>query len=174
MKPTTLFRSISLTILAFGLVSSASAFGLSDLKAKASTAVAGQTELAGVLKMGQSLYGSFEGNAVATKYAKELMAKLQSGAYGQAIGYYEKIKSAGLTSEQLAAWNELKNPISAFILEQNFSDVEGAASDLVGKAVTALQQNELQDATGYLSRIKGAAQLSKEQAAVLKGIVANL
>jgi outer membrane protein assembly factor BamD (BamD/ComL family) len=103
-----------------------------------------------------------------------LMANVQAGSYTQALEYYEKIKSAGLTSGQLAAWNEIKNPISAFILKQNLSDLEGTASALLGQAVTALQENDLKDAASSLSRIKSAAQLSKEQTEVLEGILANL
>jgi len=174
MKTISLLRSISITSLALTLVASASAFGLSDLKAKASSAVAGQADLTEVLALGQSLYTSLGGNAAATKYAKALMNNVQKGSYTKALSYYEKIKSANLTPDQLAAWNKVKNPISAFILEQNFSDPSAVGSALLGKAVAALKENDLKDAVNSLESLLEAGKLSKEQLQIVEGIQATL
>lgn len=171
---TTRMKLIALLSLTFAALSTAGyAFDFNGLKEKASSA-ATAGESSQLLSLGKQLYDSFGGNATATKYAKGLMGALQTGKYEKAFQFYDKIKSVKLTPAQLDTWNSIKNPISAFVLEQNFQFDESDASALVEKATEALQANNLESATNYLTKLKKAATLSDEQASLLSEIQENV
>jgi len=170
---TTLRKFVPALALSIALAGSAQAFDFGGLKDKATSAIEdnGGSDL---LSMGKSLYSAFEGNETATKYAKSMMAKLQTGDYGKVFDYYDKIKGAGLTDQQLSAWNDLKNKVSGFVLDQNFSFDDDTLSNLVSKASDALSGNNTASAATYLDKLKSAAGLSSEQKSLLSEIKDNL
>lgn len=166
-------KLLSILALSLTLFGSAQAFDFGGLKEKANSAISenGGSEL---LNLGKSLYSAFEGNEMATKYAKSLIGSLQMGNYDKVFKYYDKIKAAKLTPDQITAWNDVKNKLSAFVMEQNFDFEDADLTSLVGKAVEALQGNNTESASNYLSKIKNATKLSKEQSSLLSEVQAHL
>jgi|GEM_PF-1629246 len=164
--------SIALSLL-IGPLTSVSAFDIGGLKDKAAAVTEGSS-YAQIASLGSSLATAFKGNEKATQYASSLMNSLKSGKYEQAFDYYDKIKSVKLSPDQLAVWNDVKNPLSAFILEQNFDYQESGLADLVSKASSALQGGETTEASNYLDQLKKAAQLNEEQSSLLSQIKKNL
>ncbi len=174
-KNTNSFRILACVFtLSLTLTGSVQAFNLGALKEKANGALSSSESGSELLSLGNSLYKAFKGNETATQYAKDLMGSLQAGKYGKVFGYYDQIKSLKLTPEQLSAWNEIKNPLSAFVLEQNFDFGTSDLTALVSKATEALKENQVGDAGNYLTKLKKAATLSQEQSALLHSIQENL
>jgi len=164
---------LSTLTLSLALAGSAQAFDFGGLKDKANSAINenGGSEL---LNLGKSIYSAVDGNATASKYAKQMMGALQTGKYSKVFDYFDKIKGAGLTDSQLSAWNEVKNKVSGFVMEQSFEFDQEAANSLVGKAVEALNGNNTSAASNYLAKLKNAVSLSSEQKSLLSEIQANL
>ena len=102
------------------------------------------------------------------------MDTFKTGQYAKAFDYYDQIKGAGLKPSQLQTWNDVKNPLSAMILERNFSFKESGLSDLVNKASTALTNNDTQGASTYLDQLKDATTLTSGQKSLLSSIQTNL
>ena len=102
------------------------------------------------------------------------MDTFKTGQYAKAFDYYDQIKDAGLKPSQLQTWNDVKNPLSAMILERNFSFKESGLSDLVNKASTALTNNDTQGASTYLDQLKDATTLTSGQKSLLSSIQTNL
>lgn len=165
-------RITLLTIGFFCAAFTASAFNL-DSFSKATEAVTGG-DTSDPLALCTQLLTSFSGNAEATNYAKGLLNSFKAEDYLGAFGYYDKIKSAKLTDAQMKTWNDVKNPLSAIILERNFSYQDSGLADLVTKATASLQGNDTEGASNYLTQLKQAATLSAEQKAIVGDIMANL
>ena len=172
MKLTALLLTLSLST--FGL-SSSHAFSLNDV-AKGADAITkgGGTGSADLLSMGTDLFKSFQGNDQAMSAAKGLMNSFKAEDYIGGFKYYDLISKAGLKPSQLATWNDVKNPLSAVVLERNFNFQDNGLSDLVSKASSALQGNDVKSANNYLSQLKDAATLTSGQQDLLKEISANL
>ena len=175
MYHTNSFRTLACALtLSLTLAGSVQAFDLGTLKEKANSALSSSEGGSELLSLGNSLYSAFKGNETATKYAKSLMGSLQAGKYGKVFDYYDQIKALKLTPAQLSAWNEIKNPLSAVVLEQNFDFETSGLAALVSKATAALKANQVEDAGNYLTQLKKAATLSKEQSTLLQEIQDNL
>lgn len=155
------------------LPTSALAFDIGSIADKATDAIAGggSTDLLGI---STDLLKSFQGNEKAMSAAKGLMSAFNAEDYLGAFDYYDKIKNAGLKPSQLQTWNDVKNPISALILDKNFSLKDAELSELVSKASSALQSNDTRSAGDYLNQLKDAATLTPGQKDLLGEIQANL
>ncbi|MGB0414702.1 MAG: hypothetical protein ACPGJU_09685 [Coraliomargarita sp.] len=171
MKLTALLLSLSLTSLS---LSSAHAFSLNDVAKGADAITKGSSGSADLLSMGTDLFKSFKGNDQAMSAAKGLMNAFSAEDYLGSFKYYDLIAKADLTPSQLATWNDVKNPLSALVLERKFNFKDSGLSDLVSKASSALQGNDTKSAGNYLSQLKDAATLTSGQKNLLKEISANL
>lgn len=120
------------------------------------------------------LINSFKTNPEATSHAKGLLNTFKAEDYLNSFQYYHKIKAAQLTEAQLKTWNDVKNPLSAIILERKFSYQDSGLADLVSKASTALQNNQTDAATNYLNQLKQAATLSPEQKSILSELIEQI
>jgi|TARA_B110000037_G_C17051793_1_gene478068 hypothetical protein len=152
-------------------IQAANALDLGKYTNKATEAISGGSEL---LSMGKDLLKSFNGNEPATNAAKGLLKSFNTENYLGAFDYYNQIKAAGLKPSQLQTWNDVKNPLSAIILERNFDFKKSALSDLTRKASTALQNNDSKGASNYLGQLKDAASLTSGQKSLLQKIQSNL
>ena len=65
----------------------------------------------------------------------------------------------------------MKNPLAVVLERINW---ENGLSELVGKASSALQGNDIQTAGSYLAQLKDAATLTNGQKKLLSEITANL
>jgi len=165
MKATPLF----LTLFLLFTSTASHAFKLGDIT-KGADAITGGSEL---LSMGTELFNSFKGNDMATNAAKGLIDSFKAEDYLSGFKYYDKIKAAGLKPSQLQTWNDVKNPLSAVVLERNFNFEDNGLSELVSKASKSLQGNDVEGATSYLGQLKDAATLTDGQKSLLSEIVAN-
>lgn len=169
---------LTLSILLIAALANSTSYGfdLGKYTDKAAE-IAGGADVAGsadLLSIGSDLYTSFKGNDQAMSAAKGLMNTLKDGKYGKAFDYYDQIKGAGLKPSQLQTWNDVKNPLSAMILEQNFDFKETGLSDLVSKASAALTNNDTKGASSYLTQLKDAATLTSGQKSLLQNIQSHL
>ena len=160
----------TLSLILIAALSSGTSYGfdLGKFTDKAAE-IAGGADSAGssdLLSIGTDLLSSFKGNDQAMDAAKGLMGTFKSGKFGNAFDYYDQIKAAGLKPSQLQTWNDVKNPISAMILERNFDFKETDLSDLVSKASGALTNNDTKGASNYLTQLKDAASLTGGQKSV--------
>lgn len=176
---TTLMKNITrtLSILAFSAltISTTHALDLSKYTNKATEAISGgSTGSSELLSMGTDLLKSFQGNEQATNAAKGLLKSFNAENYLGAFDYYDQIKAAGLKPSQLQTWNDVKNPLSAMILERTFDFKETGLSDLVSKASSSLQNNDTKGASNYLGQLKDAASLTGGQKSLLQKIQSNI
>ena len=139
----TLF-TVSLLILG---LSSAPALDLGGLTKKADEITKGATGGSDLLGLGNDLFKSFKGNDQAMSAAKGLLNSFSSQDYLSGFKYYDLIAKADLKPSQLDTWNDVKNPLSAIVLEQNFNFKDNGLSDLVSKASGSLQNNDVKGAT---------------------------
>lgn len=146
------------------------AFKIGDITKGADAITGGSTDL---ISMGSELLNSFQGNEQAMSAAKGLMNSFKAEDYLGGFKYYDKIKAAGLKPSQLQTWNDVKNPLSAMVLEKNFNFEDNGLSDLVSKASSSLQKNDADGATNYLGQLKDAASLTDGQKSLLTEITAN-
>ena len=144
--------------------------GLKD-KAAATTESADGSQL---MTIGKTLYSAFAGNETATKYAKGMIGSLQSGKYSKVFDYYDKIKGANLSMDQLTSWNGIKNTVSAFVLKQGITSDDSTTDALIGKATDALEDNNTSEASSYLSKLKSLGTLAKSDTSLLSKIQANV
>lgn len=168
MKTTPLLLATTLLFTS----ATAFAFNLNDIT-KGADAIAGATGGSDLLSLGTEMFNSFKGNEQAMSAAKGLLDSFKAEDYLGGFKYYDKIKAAGLKPSQLKTWNDVKNPLSAVVLEQNFNFKENGLSDLVSKASGALQKNDVDSANNYLSQLKDAATLTGGQKDLLAEITAN-
>ncbi len=171
MKLTPLLLTLSLATVS---VSAVHAFSLNDVAKGADAIAQGSSDSTDLLSMGTDLFKSFKGNDQAMSAAKGLMNSFYAADYLGGFKYYDLIAKADLTPSQLATWNDVKNPLSALVLERNFNFQDNGLSDLVSKASSALQGNDTKSASNYLAQLKDAATLTSGQKDLLKEIAANL
>lgn len=145
------------------------AFKISDIT-KGADAITGGSDL---LSMGTDLLSSFKGNKQAMDAATGLLDSFKAEDYLGGFKYFDKIKAAGLKPSQLKTWNDVKNPLSAYVLDKNFSFKDSNLTDLVSKASSSLQVNDVDSATKYLGQLKDAATLTDGQKDLLGEITAN-
>lgn len=166
-------KLLSSALLVFGLMTSAQAIDFGGIKEKAAAAAesASGSQLTAI---GKSLYSAFSGNELATKYAKSMTSALQTGKYSQVFDYYQKLKKANLSPEQLTSWNGIKNTISAFVLENGISSDDTAVADLLERTSKVLKENNIGTATSYLTKLKNLGEFSKSDKSLLSQIQENL
>ena len=170
-----ILRTLSFCALSALTLSTSHALDLSKFTDKATEAVSGgDTSSTDLLKMGSDMLKSFSGNEQATSAAKGLLKSFNAENYLGAFDYYDQIKGAGLTPSQLQTWNDVKNPLSAMVLERNFDFKESGLSDLVSKASSSLKNNDTKGASNYLGQLKEAASLTGGQKSLLQKIQSNL
>ena len=170
-----ILRTLSFCALSALTINATHAFDLGKYTDKATEAISGGgAGSADLLSMGTDLLKSFSGNEEATNAAKGLMKSFNAENYLGAFDYYDQIKGAGLTPSQLKTWNDVKNPLSAIVLERNFDFKDSGLSDLVSKATSSLQNNDTKGANNYLSQLKEAATLTSGQKSLLQKIQSNL
>ena len=170
-----ILRTLSWCALSAFAMSATHALDLSKFTDKATNAIsASDTSSADLLKMGSDMLKLFSGNEQATNAAKGLLQSFNAENYLGTFDYYDQIKAAGLTPAQLQTWNDVKNPLSAMVLERNFSFKESGLSDLVNKATSSLQNNDTNGASNYLKQLKEAASLTSGQKSLLQKIQSNL
>ena len=170
MKLTPILLALALSTLSLNI---SHAFSLGDV-AKGADALTNGGGSTNLLSMGSQLLGSFQGNEQAMSAAEGLMGSFKAEDYLSAFKYYDLISKAGLKPSQLDTWNDVKNPLSAVVLERNFNFQENGLSELVSKASSALQGNDIQTAGSYLAQLKDAATLTSGQKKLLSEITANL
>jgi hypothetical protein len=166
-----IYRILSTFAICALTIQAASALDLGKYTNKATEAISGSSEL---LSMGKDLLKSFRGNKHATNAAKGLLKSFNTENSLGAFDYYNQIKSAGLKPSQLQTWNDVKNSLSAIILERNFDFKKSDLSDLTSKASTALQKDDSKGALNYLGQLKDAASLTSAQKSLLQKIQSNL
>ncbi|MFQ3225448.1 MAG: hypothetical protein ACI8Z5_001708 [Lentimonas sp.] len=168
-------RTLSLCALSALAINATHALDLSKYTNKATEAISGGgTGRSELLSMGSDLLKSFSGNEQATSAAKGLLKSFNAENYLGAFDYYDQIKGAGLTPAQLQTWDDVKNPLSAIVLERNFDFKESGLSDLVSKASSSLQNNDSKGASNYLGQLKEAASLTGGQKSLVQKIQSNL
>ncbi|KRP37254.1 MAG: hypothetical protein ABS34_03750 [Opitutaceae bacterium BACL24 MAG-120322-bin51] len=171
----TITRLLSTLALCALTIHTAQAFDLGKYTNKANEAISGgSTGSSQLLSLGTNLLKSFQGNEQATNAAKGLIKSFNAEHDLGVFNYYDQIKAAGLKPSQVQTWNDVKNPLSAIILERNFDFKESGLSDLVSKASGALQNNDSTSASNYLGQLKDAASLTSGQQLLLQKIQSNL
>lgn len=163
-----------LSSASIAFASTAAALDFGGLKESATGALSGGSSSSDLMSMGSKLLSSFQGNPDAISGAKGLLSSFKASDYLGSFDYFDKIKDASLTPSQLKTWNDVKNPISAMILEKNFSFEDSGLSDLVAKTSSALSGNDVEGASSYLTQLKDAATLTKGQSELLSEIQQNL
>ena len=172
MHTTQTTRLLSLISLLAVTSSPLSAFDFKGLQDEATAAaIPSMGGSADYLSLGKQLMDGFSGNELAQKYGKGLLGSMGAGKYTDAFGYYDKIKAAGLTPDQMDVWNGVKNQLSAVMLEGGLSGVD---SDLVGKAADSLNANDVSGASHYLSKLPSAAKLTSGQSSLIQHVKGNL
>ncbi|CAA6691794.1 MULTISPECIES: hypothetical protein [unclassified Lentimonas] len=170
-----ILRTLSFCALSALTVTATHALDLSKFTDKATDVISGSdTSSTDLLKMSSDMLKSFSGNEQATSAAKGLLKSFNAEDYLGAFDYYDQIKDAGLTPAQLQTWNDVKNPLSAVVLERNFDFKDSGLSDLVSKATNSLKNNDTKGANNYLSQLKEAASLTSGQKSLLQKIQSNL
>ena len=166
-----IYHVLSTFVICLLTFQAANALDLSKYNNKATEAISGGSEL---LSMGNDLLRSFNGNEQATSAAKGLLKSFNTENYLAAFDNYNQIKSAALKPSQLQTWNDVKNRLSAIILQRNFDFKKSTLSTLTSKASTALQNNDSKRARNYLSQLKDAASLTSGQKSLLQKIQFHL
>lgn len=101
-----------------------------------------------------ALNKSLAGNSDAQSSLQSALQSLVSGRGADSLGGLQKLTAAKLTPEQTKLATDVFHTGTAFVIQKNFSALEGSQSD-VAKAVTALKKG---DAVAALPAIQGIAQ----------------
>lgn len=87
----------------------------------------------------------------------------------KALDAYQKLTGAKLTPEQTELAKEVKDTISAFVVQKNFSGLADSESD-VAKIVSALRQGDAVAAVPAIQKVATSAQLTGSQKELLTSL----
>lgn len=122
------------------------------------------TALGGQLaQKAQALVQSAGGNdGVKTQVDSSMKSLAAGNDSGGLTGLFQAAKSANLTPQQTQLAKEVGNIASAYVVQKNFSSVEGAQSD-VATIVNSLRQGQVTAAGPALQRVAQNASLTPQQ-----------
>lgn len=118
-----------------------------------------------VQKLASSLAGQQEVKATLDK----ALTALTDGKQVEAFDACQKVVAAKLTPEQMKLAQETGNLVSAYIVQKDFSKLEGSEGD-VAKLVTSLRQGSLTGAVAPLQGIMQNAKLTQPQKDILSAL----
>lgn len=158
-----LLRSALVLTLVAGLTQDCPAQSFADLlgqltAAGKSSGDATLQSLGGTLgSKAQSLNTSLAGNAGAQGMLQGALSSLMGGNGSGALGSFAKLSAAKLTPEQTKLAKEVGNVGSAYVVQKNFSSLEGAQGD-VAQIVNSLRKGT---PTAAIPSIQNVAQNAK-------------
>lgn len=172
----TLLRSVLVAALVAGLVQDCAAQSFADLLGQitASSKTSGDAtlkSLGGMLtSKAQSLNSSLAGNAGAQGLLQGALSSLMGGNGAGALGAFGKLSAAKLTPEQTKLAKEVGNVGSAYIVQKNFSSLEGAQGD-VAQIVNSLRKGTPTTAIPAMQNVAQNAKLTPAQKEVATSLV---
>jgi hypothetical protein len=173
---TTLLRSALVVAFITGWAQDCAAQSFADLLGQITTA--GKTSgdstlnsLGGTLtSKAQSLNSSLAGNAGAQGLLQGALSSLMGGNGVSALGAFGKLSAAKLTPEQTKLAKEVGNVGSAYIVQKNFSSLEGAQGD-VAQIVNSLRKGTPTAAIPSIQNVAQNAKLTPAQKEVATSLV---
>ena len=163
-----LFRFALVIMFAAGLAQDCPAQSFADLLGQltASSQSSGDAtlkSLGGALATkSQVLNTSLAGNAGAQGLLQNALSSLLSGKSANALGAFTKLSAARLTPEQTKLAKEVGNVGSAYIVQKNFSSLEGAQGD-VAQIVNSLRKGTPTAAIPAMQNVAQNARLTPAQ-----------
>jgi len=113
---------------------------------------------------------SFQGEQGLQDQLTGAVESLLGGQDAEAVGLFGKLGEAKLTPEQKTVYDDLKNSVSAFVVQRNFSSLSDSTTE-VGKIVTALRGGDTATALVQLKEVSSKANLTPQQSELLSGLV---
>jgi hypothetical protein len=171
-----LLRSALVFALTAGLAQDCAAQSFADLLGQITAA--GKTSGDATLKSlggtlttkAQSLNTSLAGNTGAQGLLQNGLSSLLSGNGANSLGTFAKLSAAKLTPEQTKLAKEVGNVGSAYIVQKNFSSLEGAQGD-VAQIVNSLRKGTPTAAIPSIQNVAQNAKLTPAQKEVATSLV---
>ena len=170
-KPTALLAIIAFAAAAPGLWAADTTALLGELNSTAkTTGDSTLSSLAGDLGTKvQSLTKSLGGNADANAQLQSAVQSLLGNKGVESLDALQKLGQAKLTPEQTKLAKEVKNIGGAYIVQKNFSSLDGSQTE-VAQVVNSLRKGDTANALPPLKKISENAKLTQPQKDLLTSV----